>query len=126
MSDTAWRGVFLAAAVFNWLSGLLIMFDTSPLAAQAGIELARYDPLYSPFVGWFAIVFGTLYFIVARDITQNRGAVVGGALAKVGMFALVWLAVLRGDTPVTMGYLLTGHLAFALAFVAFLLRTRRA
>jgi hypothetical protein len=67
-------------------------------------------------------VFGTLYFIVSRDISQNRGAVLGGALAKTGMFVLVWLAVLRGEAPSTMGYLVIVHLLFAVAFAVFLLQ----
>jgi hypothetical protein len=125
MTEARWRAVFVAAAVFNWLTGLSLLFDAGPIAASAGIELARYDTLYSPFVGWLVIVFGTLYYIVSRDVSKNHGAVLGGALAKTGMFVLVWLAVLRGEAPIAMGTLVVAHLLFALAFAVFLLQRAR-
>lgn len=116
-----WRIVFWSAALLNWLTGLALIFDVSAPAEALGIEMARYDPLYSPFVGWLVMVFGVMYAIVARDTGSNHVAILGGALAKAGMFALVWLGVTRGEAPFSMGLLVIAHLFFAILFLAFLM-----
>ena len=119
-----WRIVFWSAAALNWLTGLALTFDISTPAKALGIAMARYDTLYSPFVGWLVIVFGVMYAIVARDTGKNHAAILGGALAKAGMFALVWLGVMRGEAPLSMGLLVIAHLVFAILFLAFLMTHR--
>ena len=75
MSDGIWRVVFLTAAIFNWLVGASLLVDTSAFAASLGMETLRFDPLYTPLVGLFIILFGAFSFCVFLDL-NNRAIVV--------------------------------------------------
>jgi hypothetical protein len=125
MSDRLWRAVFLTGAVFNWIVGASLMFDTAEFAASAGLEVARYDAFYSPAVGWFIVIFGFLYWAVWRDL-ENRAIVLIGMVGKLGAVALTWLAFARGLVPFSMAALTLIDVAFAALFATFLLTRRRA
>ncbi len=124
MSDGFWRAMFFSAAIFNWVVGVSLMFDSSGLAASMGIEAMRYDALYSPVLGWLVIAFGLLYFAVSRDLAQNRTIVWVGALGKAGTVVLTWAAWLRGEAPVSLAMLVAVDVIYTLLFVWFL-ATRR-
>jgi len=119
MTDGVWRNVFLASAIFNWIVGAAMMFDTSEFAAAAGLEVARYDPFYSPVVGWFILLFGFLYLAVWRDL-ENRAIVLVGAIGKLGAATLAWLGFARGLIPFSLAAISLVDVAFAAAFAAFL------
>jgi hypothetical protein len=124
MSDGVWRGVFLASAIFNFIVGISLAFDTSEMAASMGLEVARYDAFWSPIAGWFVILFGVLYLAVWRDL-NNRAIAFVGMIGKLGVVALIALAWSRGLAPFGMVALTLVDLAFAILFGLFLL-TRRA
>ena len=119
MSDSVWRGVFLASAIFNFLVGFSLAIDTSALMASMGLEVARYDALWSPLVGWFVILFGMLYAAVWRDL-GNRAIVFVGMLGKLGVVVLVALAWMRGLAPFAMVALTLIDFVFAILFAVFL------
>lgn len=119
MSDSVWRAVFLASAIFNWLVGASMLFDASGPAA-VGIEVVRFDAFYSPVTGWFVILFGLLYFAVWRDL-ENRAIVFIGMLGKLGIVAIVWIAWLRGLVPTSMAAITVVDLVFAALFAMFLI-----
>lgn len=123
MSDGVWRGVFLASAIFNFIVGISLAFDATELVASMGIEVARYDALWSPVVAWFVIVFGVFYLVVWRDL-DNRPIVAISMLGKLGVVVLITLAWSRGLAPFGMVGLTLIDLAFAALFALFLL-TRR-
>ena len=125
MSDRFWRGVFLSAAVVNWIVGAVVAFDTSETAASMGVETLRYDPFYSPFAGMFIFLFGLLYFAVWRDLS-NRAIVVIGTIGKLGAFAQVTTAALRGLVSATIGGLVFIDLFYAILFALFLFSRRAA
>ncbi|MDZ4869745.1 MAG: hypothetical protein SGI91_20670 [Alphaproteobacteria bacterium] len=124
MSDGVWRGVFLASAIFNFIVGISLAVDASELAASMGLEVARYDALWSPLVAWFVVMFGVLYLIVWRDL-DNKPIVAVGMAGKLGVVVLIALAWSRGLAPFGMVALTLVDLAFAALFALFLF-TRRA
>ncbi len=124
MSDGVWRGVFLASAMFNFIVGISLAVDASELAASMGLEVARYDALWSPLVAWFVVMFGVLYLIVWRDL-DNKPIVAVGMAGKLGVVVLIALAWSRGLAPFGMVALTLVDLAFAALFALFLF-TRRA
>lgn len=124
MSDGVWRGVFLASAIFNFIVGVSLAFDTSEMAASMDLEVARYDAFWSPVAGWFVVLFGVLYLAVWRDL-NNRAIAFVGMIGKLGVVALIALAWSRGLAPFGMVALTLVDLAFAALFALFLF-TRRA
>ena len=119
MSDSFWRGVFLSAAIVNWIVGVSIAFDMSEAAAAMGLATLRYDAFYSPFAGMFIFLFGLLYFAVWRDLS-NRAIVMVGTIGKLAAFVWVTTAAWRGLAPAAFGGLVFIDLIYALAFAAFL------
>lgn len=124
MSDGFWRALFLVGAIFNWIVGASLAFDTNGMAAAMGLEVVAYHPFYSPVAGWFVVVFGLLYFFVSRDL-DNRAIALGGLIGKLGVSFIVWAAWWRGLVPGSMAGLVAIDFVFALLF-AWFLATRRA
>ena len=125
MRDGVWRGVFLASAVFNFIVGISLAVDASEFAASMGLEVARYDALWSPLVAWFVAMFGVFYLIVWRDL-DNKPIVAVGMVGKLGVVVLIALAWSRGLTPFGMVALTLVDLAFAALFALFLFTRRSA
>lgn len=125
MSDGIWRGVFLASAIFNFIVGVSLAFDTSEMAASMGLEVARYDAFWSPVAGWFVVLFGVLYLAVWRDL-NNRAIAFVGMIGKLGVVALIALAWSRGLAPFGMVALTLVDLVFAALFALFLFTRRSA
>jgi uncharacterized membrane protein len=125
VNDNVWRGVFLTAAIFNWIVGASLLADNSAMMASLGMEALRFDPLYSPLVGLFIILFGAFSFAVFLDL-DNRAIVFVNALGKLCAFAYFVYQWQIGNLPggtVTLG---SGDLIYALLFIAFLLTRRPA
>lgn len=125
MSDGIWRGVFLTSAIFNFIVGVSLAFDTSDIARAIGFEIARHDALWSPIIGWFVILFGMLYLAVWRDL-ENRAIVFVGTIGKLGVLVLILLAWMRALAPFALVALVSIDLVFAALFAAFLLTRRSA
>lgn len=121
MSDGFWRGVFLSSAILNWIVGLSLLVDVTDVAASMGVEMLRFDTLYSPLAGWFVIVFGVLYFAVSRDLAGTRAVVLVSLIGKLGVVALIWAAWLRGEAPTAMVGLTVIDLIYSALFAAFLI-----
>ncbi|MCA6095772.1 hypothetical protein LE181_26870 [Streptomyces sp. SCA3-4] len=126
LNTTFWSRLFLVAALFNYVIGLPIVFA----------RRWSYDLSYVPDVtrdamalrlwagfGFAVVLIGIGYHIVARDVTQNRGIVLLGILAK--LFDVVNLTTLyAGDlarplvlVPAAIDF------AFTVAFVRFWMLT---
>jgi hypothetical protein len=125
VNDNVWRGVFLTAAIFNWIVGASLLVDNSALMASLGMEALRFDPLYSPLVGLFIILFGAFSFAVFLDL-DNRAIVFVNALGKLSAFAYFIYQWQMGNLPGGAAALGSGDLIYALLFIAFLLTRRPA
>jgi hypothetical protein len=119
MSDQFWRNVFLISAFFNFIIGISLFFDLSAFAAARGIEMMRFDALYSPLIGWFIIVFGLMYLALSQDLANKTLALLG-LTGKLGVIILVWFAWASGLAPLSMAALTFVDLVFAILFAVFL------
>lgn len=94
-NPTFWSRFFLVAALFNYVIGLPILFA----------RRWTYNLTYAPDVtrdvmalrlwmdfGFSVVLIGIGYHLVSRDVTQNRGIVLLGILAK--LFDVINLSTL--------------------------------
>jgi hypothetical protein len=123
MSDGVWRAVFLTAAIFNWIVGLSLLTDVSAFAGSLGLQTLRFDPLYTPLVGIFIILFGAFSFAVFLDL-NNRAIVFVNAIGKLSAFGYFILQWQMGNLPGGAAMLGSGDLVYALLFIAFLVMRR--
>lgn len=119
MSDRFWRNVFLVSAAFNFIIGASLFFDVGDLVKSQGIEMLRFDALYSPIVGWFIVVFGLMYLALSQDL-ENKTLALIGLTGKLGIVILMSLAYGGGLVPLSMAALTFVDLVFAGLFAVFL------
>src|SRR5262245_54440580 len=120
MNERFWRTVFVTAAIFNWIVGASLAFDSGAIAAKMGLELVPYHSFYSPLIGWFVILFGMLYFAVSRDLA-NRPIALIGAIGKAGVGVIVLADWWLGVAPASLALLVVIDLVYVVLFAWFLL-----
>ena len=123
-----WATVFLLAALFNYAIGLPIMlarrwsYDLSYLP-----EVSR-DPMALRLwadIGFAVVLIGLGYQIVSRDVSQNRGIVLLGIIAKLfDVFNLTYLYLRGVAKPLVLAPALIDGIFVAL-FIAFWISTAR-
>lgn len=118
MTDTSWRLLFAAAALFNFGAGIPALLAPASVLAALGIAPLPHD-LFVRTTGWMIVLFGIGYWLVSRDLSR-RELVWLGALGKAGAFLLFAWAWGRGMLPLLPFALGVGDLLFAGAFVVFL------
>lgn len=129
MSEAAYRRMFLGAAAWNLVGGLVLIVATDWIFAIAG--LIPPDPSAYYFT-WLAmvLVFGLGYHMVYRDMYANRGIVVLGVIGKLAfaVIFLTWILAIPGRVPWLFSIAAVGDLYFVVRFVMFLrfASTRRA
>jgi hypothetical protein len=112
------RPLFTVAAVFNLLVGV-------PMLVAYPV-VARMLALQGPPTVWFHIVacvvvlFGWVYWQIARDPVQFRPYVVLGIVAKSLFVVVIYGHWLAGDVSGRVAALVTADLVFALVFAAYL------
>jgi len=120
-----WKLVFALAALFNFAVGLPLLL--APVAFYTLLGQPVPTDLLSVQTSALLIsVFGVGYAMVARDPVANRPIVWLGLLGKAPLPVMVWLQVQAGKASMDAFTLTLGDLVFAVLFLAFLLRTRRA
>jgi hypothetical protein len=124
MSDSAWKFVFAAAAIFNLIAGLPLL-----LAPTQGLAMMSLPPqpmmLFVQLAGGLIVMFGVAYAVVARNLAL-REIVWLGAIGKamaVALLTIHWSAGQISDTVFVMEF---GDVAFTLLFLWFLFGGRRA
>ena len=124
MSDSAWKILFAAAALFNFIAGL------PPLLVPAqALALLGFAPqptlLFLQISGGLIVMFGVSYAMIARNLALRElvwlGAV--GKLLAVSLFAIYRL---NGEISDTVFALVLGDVAFIAIFLWFLFGGRRA
>lgn len=120
-----WKSVFALAALFNFLVGLPVLLAPGAFYGALGQPVPD-DILSVQTVGLLITVFGVGYAMAARDPVWARPALWLGVLGKAPLPLLVWLNVQAGRAPMSSFLLTLVDLAFAAAFLTFLLRHRRA
>jgi hypothetical protein len=116
------RKLFIPAALFNFFTAasFLVFF---PLAAR----LMQFDPALdgSVFVqisGGAVLLFGWMYWQIARDPVRNRNYIVSGIIGKLCVVAIVYGDYLTGRIAWPLAALVSGDVIFSALFWRFLRR----
>jgi small multidrug resistance pump len=117
---SGYRPWFYAAAIYNLIWGLVIIFLPDALFQLLRMEPPNYVPLWQV-VGMFVLVYAPAYWWAGRRPTQHRHLIVIGLLGKLlGPAGFLWPA-LRGELPAAFGLtILTNDLLWWPAFARFL------
>jgi hypothetical protein len=115
--------MFIIGALWNLILGF--MFFIFPIFGDVAYEMTEMEAppsllFYHAFFG-IVIGFGIAYYLVARDLSQNHGIVLIGAIAKTFVFILFLIYFILGDSNIVPVILTTGDLIFACLFVEFLI-----
>lgn len=117
----SWRRIlFWAAAIFNFGAGLPLLLAPA-LMLQALQGAAPEDPTFHRMCGLLVVCFGVIYAMIAEDLERYRPLVWVAVAGKTGVAAIFAFAFMAGLAPPRALGLALGDLAFALAFLAFLL-----
>ncbi|MFZ1862998.1 MAG: hypothetical protein WAU39_02145 [Polyangiales bacterium] len=128
MRDKPLSTMFFVAALWNFAAALpgLISYEWQ-FKLLFGDEAYTGDFHQALLFRSFALsvlLFGIGYYLVSRDISQNRGIVWLGAVGKILVFVFFTVAFL-GEQVTTLAWTVSiGDLLWALAFLWFLHRTK--
>lgn len=116
-----WRRVlFWAAAIFNFAAGLPLLL--SPALILRALQVAEPEDLtFHRMCGLLVVCFGIIYAMIAEDLARYRPLVWVAVVGKTGVAAIFLFALVQGLAPPRAVGLEMGDLAFALAFLVFLL-----
>jgi hypothetical protein len=123
-----WSRLFLVAALFNYAIGIPIFFARRWSYDISYVDSITRDPmalrLWADF-GFAVLLIGYGYQILARDVSQNRGIVVLGIIAK--LFDVINLTTLfaRGIARPIVLVPAAIDASFVVAFVIFYVVSRR-
>jgi hypothetical protein len=112
------RPLFTVAAAFNLLVGLP-MLVAYPVVAAA-LALPGPPTVWFHIVACVVVLFGYVYWQIARDPVRFRPYVVLGVIAKLLFVVVIYGHWLAGDVSGRVAALVTADLVFALAFAAYL------
>ena len=118
-----YKYLFIIGALWNWVAAgpFIIIVLTNPNM------LLAFGLAVPPSLIWVQLFlacvfyFGIGYFLVGRDIENNHGIVLIGALAKIVVFIAFVYYFTVGDLPLFLVLLGTGDLIFAILFLEFLI-----
>ena len=121
MGQTFYNNMFLAGAIWNVLGGVILLVFQDWLFSTADLNPPD-PPLY--FYGWIALfmTFGIGYYMVSRDLFNNKNIVILGIIGKLvfsGIF--IYYVISASDlVPMLMLVPVIGDLVFVALFGMFL------
>jgi len=120
-----YRGMFLAAAVWNVFSagGVLFLLGSAKFRRAAGFPGAP-DTIALQLLACCLFVFGLGYYWVSRDLSRNRDLVKLGVIGKPLVFLVFFGNVMAGEIPILLAGPSLVDLLFAALFLEFLVRAR--
>lgn len=120
MNRSFYRMVFLTAALYDLVLGLVFLFAHPWLYGVLSLPLPT-EPAYLHAAAAFVLVQGIMYYVVQRDMVRNRDLVLVGAIYKGAYAAVAFYHWTLGDLPHPL-FAVFGVLdvAFLTLFVAFL------
>ena len=120
MTEQGWTRVFVLAALFNALVGL--QFLIAPASGLDALPLPAGDYLWPRLAGGLILMFGIGYWIVSRDLDRNRAIIGLGAAGKLLVVLILLIYWIKGTIGFWSFSIALIDLAFALAFIRFLIR----
>jgi len=121
MNERFYRHMFLVAAVWNLLGGILILALTDWIFGTAGLEPPAPPAYYQ---GWIALfmTFGVGYYMVYREMYENQNIVILGIFGKMA-FSVIFVGnmiLYPARVPRLFLVPVLGDLIFVVLFGAFL------
>jgi len=115
------RPLFAAAAIFNILVGLGILFAYDLVGPWLGFP--PQPAVWIHIIALVVLVFGYAYWRVARDPARFREYVVLGILGKLSFVVAIYAHFFNGTATTALAVLVTADLLFAALFAAYLKKT---
>ena len=116
MIPAAHRGLFVSAAWFNWLAGVPLLVATRPVAALMGLQLNATAALFIQITAGVVVVFGAVYWLIARDPVRYRVYIPLGIVLKAYFVVVVHGWWLSGGIPWPLAALASGDIVFGVLF----------
>ena len=121
-----YRGVFVAAAIWNLLSAGAVLFLLTDARFRREMRFpGPADAISLQLLASCLLVFGLGYYWVSRDLANNRDLVKLGVIGKPLVFLVFFGHALLAEIPVLLVAPSVADLFFGLLFLEFLMRTRR-
>lgn len=114
--------LFLFAAAFNFVVGAALLLGYPVFAPMLGIQ-GPPSVFFHVAMG-IVLVFGYVYWCIARDPAKYRPYVALGVMGKMVFVVAIYGHWVAGDASTAMAVLVTGDLIFAALFVQYLRTTR--
>jgi len=120
-----YRGMFLAAAVWNVFSagGVLFLLGSAKYRRAAGFP-GTPDTISLQLLACCLFVFGLGYYWVSCDLSRNRDLVKLGVIGKPLVFLVFFGHAMAGEIPILLACPSLVDLLFGALFLEFLVRTR--
>jgi hypothetical protein len=118
------RRLFYPAALFNWAIGLPLMAAPQHMARLIGLRPIPSEPVYAQIMFAAIALFGLMYFLAGWDPAKYRPYVYMGIVGKLLTVLLIYANWIAGRLNWVMPFLVTFDAIWALAFWAYLRRSR--
>ncbi len=122
--DKVIRAALWVSVLFNAIAAYCAAYPASWAGQLMGLPL-EVPAVYTVLVAWFVIVFGVAYGWLAMQKVINRALVGFAAYAKLGVFVLLALLWLAGQSKGITVLFVTGDLVFAGVFFWWLFKTAK-
>ena len=123
MSPSYTRLLFISGAIFNLLAGLPFLIAPEFMAALMGLELNATAAMFLQLTFALVVVFGWVYWMIARDPVRNRPYILLGIILKLLVVAIFFGHWLSGNIPGHLPALASGDIFYALLFWLYYRRT---
>ncbi len=123
MSPSYTRLLFVSGAIFNLLAGLPFLIAPEFMAALMGLELNATAAMFLQLTFALVVVFGWVYWMIARDPVRNRPYILLGIILKLLVVAIFFGHWLSGNIPWQLPALASGDIFYALLFWLYYRRT---
>lgn len=117
MIPTWIRPLFVFAALYDVVLGVVVGLAFKPIMSRFGIALPNHDA-YIQLPAALVAVFGIGFWLVARAPRERRDLIALGILMKLAYGGIVLGHAAAGNMPAMWTWFAWADLAFALAFVA--------
>jgi hypothetical protein len=116
MAPNAHRNLFISAAWFNILAGLPLLVATGTVAGLMGLQVNPTAALFIHLTAGIIVVFGGVYWMIARDPERFRPYIPLGIILKAFVVVVVYGHWLSGSISWPLPALAACDLIYALLF----------
>ena len=120
MSTSHSHRLFIPAALFNLLAGLPFLLAPGPVSALLGLPLNPTALLFMHLTMSLVVLFGGVYWLIARDPVAYRPYISLGIVLKVLVVVVIYGHWLAGNINGRLPALVFGDVIFALLFCHYL------